>query len=77
MEQRLQLYINNAEAMQSHLKEYGDEIERGNAAIEKLSTENRSLRDKIKLKSEVIRKQVKNYSNVDGREDSVSNAVFL
>ena len=58
MEQRLQMYISNAEVLQDNLKAGAAEIDKGNEIIAGLQAEVRTLRDKVKTKSEVIRKQV-------------------
>ncbi|KAJ1436086.1 hypothetical protein B484DRAFT_262960 [Ochromonadaceae sp. CCMP2298] len=57
VEQRLLLYVNNAEVLQENLHTGAGEIERGNAIISKLNEEARQAREKIRTKSEVIRRQ--------------------
>ena len=58
LEEKLSVYVENLEYLQSQVESGGSQISRGNAAVERLQGESRQLRDKIKLKSEIIRKQV-------------------
>ena len=58
LEEKLSVYVENLEYLQGQVETGGSQISRGNAAVERLQGEGRQLRDKIKLKSEIIRKQV-------------------
>lgn len=57
IEQRLQMYVANAEVLQDNMRSGSIEIERGNQIIMKQNNEIKVMRDKIKIKSDVIRKQ--------------------
>lgn len=57
-EERLQQYVAAAEALREKLAEASAEIARGNEAMQTMQTEIRSLRDKIRVKNEVIKRQV-------------------
>ena len=57
IEQRLQMYIANAEVLQENMRSGSIEIDRGNQIITQQNSEIKSMREKIKTKSDVIRKQ--------------------
>jgi len=57
IDQRLQMYISNAEVLQENMKTGAIEIERGNQIIMKQNNEIKNLKEKIKIKTEVIRRQ--------------------
>lgn len=57
MEEALELYKNNALALQEKLEVSVGEIQKGNMIIQKLQTETQTLRGKIKTKNEVLKKQ--------------------
>jgi len=57
IDQRLQMYISNAEVLQENMKTSAMEIEKGNQIIMKQNNEIKILREKVKIKTEVIRRQ--------------------
>jgi chaperonin cofactor prefoldin len=57
LDQRLQMYISNAEVLQENMKTGAIEIEKGNQIIMKQNNEIKILREKVKIKTEVIRRQ--------------------
>ena len=57
LEEKLQLFADNLSMTQGKLQNSGAEIEKGNAIIEQMHQENRHLREKIKSKGDIIKKQ--------------------
>jgi len=57
LQEKLDMYITNGEALQEKLRESGAEMTRGNALISRLQAEVKQLRDKSKAKSDVITRQ--------------------
>ena len=57
--ENLELYKSGVANLQAKLEESINEIHKGNRAIKQLQEEQRALRDKIKLKNQVIAKQEK------------------
>ena len=58
LEETQEAYKGSVVALQERLKASVNEINRGNAIIQKLQGHYRALRSKAKLKSEVIKQQV-------------------
>jgi len=54
LQDKLDMYITNGEALQEKLRESGAEMTRGNALIARLQNEVKQLRDKSKSKSDLI-----------------------
>ena len=59
LEEKLAVYVENLEYLQEKLENGGTQINRGNALMERLQSDGKQLKEKIKLKSEIIRKQVR------------------
>ena len=59
LEEKLAVYVENLEYLQEKLESGGTQINRGNALMERLQSDGKQLKEKIKLKSEIIRKQVR------------------
>ena len=60
LEEKLSVYVENLDYLQEKLQTESTQISRGNIVVEKLYGESKQLKDKIKLKTEIIRKQVRN-----------------
>ena len=56
--EKILIYEENLEYLQERILSGGNQISRSNKTVEKLHTEGKELREKIKLKGEIIRKQV-------------------
>ena len=56
--EKISIYEENLEYLQERILSGGNQISKNNRTVEKLHTEGKELREKIKLKSEIIRKQV-------------------
>jgi hypothetical protein len=56
--EKILIYEENLEYLQERILSGGNQISKSNKTVEKLHTEGKELREKIKLKSEIIRKQV-------------------
>jgi hypothetical protein len=56
--EKILIYEENLEYLQERILSGGTQISKSNKTVEKLHTEGKELREKIKLKSEIIRKQV-------------------
>ena len=56
--EKILIYEENLEYLQERIQSGGNLISKSNRTVEKLHTEGKELREKIKLKSEIIRKQV-------------------
>lgn len=52
------IYEENLEYLQERIQSGGNLISKSNKSVEKYQNEGKELREKIKLKSEIIRKQV-------------------
>lgn len=61
LEETQEAYKGSVVALQERLEASVNEINRGNAIIQKLQGHYRALRSKAKLKSEVIKQQVRTY----------------
>lgn len=59
LEEKLSVYIENLEYLQVKLENGGSQISRGNILVEKLQSDGKQLKEKVKLKSDIIRKQVR------------------
>ena len=57
LQDKLDMYITNGEALQEKLRESAAEMTRGNALITRLQSEVKQLREKSKAKSEVVARQ--------------------
>lgn len=58
LEEKLSIYVENLDYLQEKLESGGSKISKGYMAVERLQAEGKQLREKIKMKSEIIRKQV-------------------
>ena len=57
LEEKLDMYIADADNLREKIKQGGMEITRGNAVIQRLQEDKKALTEKVKSKTEVIRKQ--------------------
>ena len=57
MEEKLDIYIADAENLREKIKQGSMEINKGNAVIQRLQVDKKTLSEKVKSKSDVIRKQ--------------------
>ena len=55
---KILIYEENLEYLQERIQSGGNLISKSNKSVEKYQNEGKELREKIKLKSEIIRKQV-------------------
>jgi hypothetical protein len=56
-EEKLDMYINDSDNLREKIKQGSLEITKGNSVITRLNTDKNILNNKIKMKSDVIRKQ--------------------
>ena len=59
LEEKLAVYVENLKYLQEKLENGGTQITRGNVLMERLQSDGKQLKEKIRLKSEIIRKQVR------------------
>ena len=59
LEEKLAVYVENLKYLQEKLENGGTQINRGNVLMERLQSDGKQLKEKIRLKSEIIRKQVR------------------
>ena len=59
LEEKLAVYVENLKYLQEKLENGGTQINRGNVLMERLQSDSKQLKEKIRLKSEIIRKQVR------------------
>ena len=57
LEEKLQLFADNLAHAQEKLHASGAEIDKGNAIIDKMHADSRALKEKVRVKGDVIRRQ--------------------
>ncbi len=58
LEEKVNMYIENNDSLQEKMRELSNEVSKGNQTITSQQQDIRTLRDKIRMKGEVIRRQV-------------------
>lgn len=77
IDQRLQMYISNAEVLQENMKTSAMEIEKGNQIIMKQNNEIKILREKVKIKTEVIRRQEDVVNELRQKVVNIENQIHI
>ena len=59
LEEKLAVYVENLKYLQEKLENGGTQINRGNVLMERLQSDGKQLKEKIRLKSEISRSSMK------------------
>jgi spindle assembly abnormal protein 6 len=76
MEEKLDLYLSDNENLREKIKQGSMEMTRGNAVIQRLQIDKKTLTDKVKTKSDVIRKQEQLVSDLRSKNAEIERLLL-